>query len=668
MMRAALCGIALAAYSNSFGTGFVFDSAPIVLKDPRIRTASLENLGLILSKDYFWPHESGVGVYRPVTTASLLLNYAVLGNGANPRGYHWVNLLLHVINVWLVFALAARLFGRDRPAFLAAALWAVHPINTEAVTNVVNRTDLLAGMAVLSGLLVYARRLEAGKGMRYRGALALFAVATAGMFSKESGVAIAGMLPLWDLSFGTGDWRAGVRRRIPGYAAVSAALGLLWWGRHMVFRRLPWGEIPFIDNPLAWADFWPAKLTAVKVIGLDLRLLLWPGPLACDRSYNEIPLAGGADPGAWLALLVVAAILIVAVARRRGDRLMFFAAGFFGTALAPVANLFMPIGTMIGERFLYLPSVAFAIALVALACRAGRERFVEAALAVLILVYGCRTWMRNPEWTSELTLAAADVRTAPGSFRIHEMLAHALSEENGKANIDEAIRQQEMAWRILRPVPAKLGYQQAPANLGGYYIAKGDMLGGAATSEGRAWYEKAVAVLSEGEAMSRVVEQHYDEAQRAHGKPLENRAAMPNLYLNLGAAYAELGRSADAIQAFRYGRNVEPQSAEVYDGLAGAYLAEGKAEWAAISMVEKAQVDGAQAATLSALRTIYLRIPEGACGVTEGGGALKLNLECARMRSDLCTAWVDLAQAFAEARQAAASVEFTQRAAAFGCR
>jgi tetratricopeptide (TPR) repeat protein len=664
MIRAALCGIALAAYSNSFGTGFVFDSAPIVLKDPRIRTVSTENLGLIFSKDYFWPHTSGVGVYRPVTTLSLLLNYAVLGNGESPGGYHWVNLLLHVINVWLVFALALRLFGRDRPAFLAAALWAVHPINTEAVTNVVNRTDLLAAMAVLSGLLLYSRSLDAGKGMRYRGALALFAVAAAGMFSKESGVAIAGMLPLWDISFGTGDWRAGARRRIPTYAAVAAALGLLWWGRHTVFRQLPWGEIPFIDNPIAWADFWPAKLTAIQVIGLDLRLLLWPGPLACDRSFNEIPLAGWTDPGAWLALLVVAAILTAAVVRRRGDRLMFFAAGFFGIALAPVANLLMPVGTMIGERFLYLPSVAFAIAVVALAYRAGRPRFAEASLAVLILVYGCRTWMRNPDWTSELTLAAADVRTAPGSFRIHEMLAHALSEANAKANIDEAIRQQEMAWRILRPVPARFGYQQAPANLGGYYIAKGDLTGGAATPEGRAWYEKAVAVLTEGEGISRVVERHYDEAQRAHGKPLENRAAMPNLYLNLGAAYAELGRNAEAIRAFRYGRNVNPQSADAYDGLAGAYLAEGKVEWAAISMVEKAQVDGAQAATLSALRAIYARIPEGACAVKEGG----LNLECPRVRADTCTAWVDLAQAFAEARQTAASVGFTQRAAAFGCR
>ena len=664
MLRAALCGIALAAYSNSFGTGFVFDSVSVVLKDPRIRTASLENLGLILSKHYFWPHHAGEGLYRPVTTASLLLNYAILGNGENPIGYHWVNLLIHMINVWLVFALAARLFGRDRPAFLAAALWAVHPINTEAVTNIVYRTDLLAAMAVLSGLLLYARSLDTGADNRYRGALALFAVAAAGMFSKESGVAIAGMLPLWDISFGTGDWRTGLRRRLPAYAAVAAALGLLWWGRHMVFRRLPWGEIPFVDNPMAWADFWPAKLTAIKVIGLELRLLLWPGPLACDRSYNEIPLAGWTDLGAWLALLVVAAILTVAVARRRDDRLIFFAAGFFGIALAPVANLFITIGTVIGERVLYLPSAAFAIALVALAYRAGRPRFVEASLAMLVLVYGCRTWIRNPQWTSELTLASVDVRTVPESFRIHEMLAHALSVENAKANIDEVIRHQEIAWRILRPVPASLGYQQAPANLGGYYIAKGDMMGGAATSGGRAWYEKAVAVLSEGEAMSRAVERHYDDEQRAHGKPLENRAAMPNLYLNLGAAYAELGRNADAIRAFRYGRNVEPKVVEVYDGLAGAYLADGKPEWAAISMVEKAQVDGAQAATLSGLRTIYARIPEGACAVKEGG----LNLECPRMRADLCAAWVDLAQAFAEARQPAASEGFRQRAAAFGCR
>jgi hypothetical protein len=247
------------------------------------------------------------------------------------------------------------------------------------------------------------------------------------------------------------------------------------------------------------------------------------------------------------------------------------------------------------------------------------------------------------------------------------MLAHALFEENAQANIDEAIRHQETTWEILRPVPPGRGYQQAPANLGGFYIAKGDMVGGAATAEGRAWYEKAVGVLQEGRQLSRVIEKHYDDAQLAHGKPLSARAAMPNLYLNLGAAYAELGRNAEAVEAFQYGRNLQPEATAVYNGLTGAYLSEGKTEWAAISLAEKAQMDGSQPATLSALRALYGRLPDGACAVSEEGGALKLNMECPRLRTDLCTAWVDLAHAFGEARQPARSREFKDRAAGFGC-
>src|SRR5260370_25985043 len=107
------------------------------------------------------------------------------------------------------------------------------------------------------------------------------------------------------------------------------------------------------------------------------------------------------------------------------------------------------------------------------------------------------------------------------------------------------------------------------------------MVGGAGSSEGRAWYEKAVAVLSEGDTMSRAVERHYDEAQRSHGKAVENRAAMPNLYLNLGAAYAELGRNGEAIQAFRYGSNVEPKSSQAYAGLARPDLTQRQPECAA---------------------------------------------------------------------------------------
>ena len=307
-MAAALCAITLAAYANSFGMGFALDAPLIIAKDSRIRAATAENLNLILHQDYWWPSFVS-GLYRPVTTASFLLNYAILGNGENATGYHWVNFLLHLGNVWLVYALSLRLLKRAWPAFFAAALWAVHPIGTESVTNVVGRADLLAAMAVLGGLLLYVRS-PAARGLRLGlAAAALFAVATVGVFSKENAAVLLGLMLLWDVSFGMDDWRRGVLSRAPAYAAATASLALLWWVRQRVFDALPLPEFPFVDNPLVATGFWPARLTAIKVIGLDLWLLVCPLHLSCDRSYNQIPLAGWADTFAWLALAVVAAIV-----------------------------------------------------------------------------------------------------------------------------------------------------------------------------------------------------------------------------------------------------------------------------------------------------------------------------------------------------------------------
>ncbi len=151
---AALCVLTLAAYSNSFSSGFVFDNRGLLLEDPRIREASAENLGLIFQHNYWWPYGES-SVYRPVATLSYLLNYAVLGNGQEPAGYHWINLLLHLGNVLLVYALARRLIKQFWPPVFVAAVWAVHPVLTESVTNMIGRADLLAAMATLSGLLFY---------------------------------------------------------------------------------------------------------------------------------------------------------------------------------------------------------------------------------------------------------------------------------------------------------------------------------------------------------------------------------------------------------------------------------------------------------------------------------------------------------------------------------
>ncbi|MGA2723828.1 MAG: hypothetical protein ABSG79_15630, partial [Bryobacteraceae bacterium] len=148
----ALWALVLAAYSNSFQAGLVFDSAVAISADTRIRAVTPENLRLILTEQY-WHGSTAFGLYRPLTTFSYLLNYAVFGNGTHPAGYHWVNLALHGVNVSLVYLLGILVLGAPAPAFALAALWGVHPLLTESVTNIVGRADLLAAFGVLAGLL-----------------------------------------------------------------------------------------------------------------------------------------------------------------------------------------------------------------------------------------------------------------------------------------------------------------------------------------------------------------------------------------------------------------------------------------------------------------------------------------------------------------------------------
>src|SRR6266567_5109310 len=105
-----LCALTLAAFSTSFVTGFALDNQVLLLGDPRIRQATAQNVTQILQHTYWWPNGEA-GIYRPLTTLSYLFNYAILGNGGNPAGYHWINLWLHGVNVLLVYALAWRLFS-----------------------------------------------------------------------------------------------------------------------------------------------------------------------------------------------------------------------------------------------------------------------------------------------------------------------------------------------------------------------------------------------------------------------------------------------------------------------------------------------------------------------------------------------------------------------------
>jgi tetratricopeptide (TPR) repeat protein len=632
--RAVLLVIALAAYVNSFGLGLAQDST-VLVKDTRLELTG-DNLRLILERNYWWP-AAGDGLYRPVTTLSFVFNYWFLGNGRNPAAYHLTNFVLHAVNVWLVYELALLLFGRAGPAFFAAALWAVHPICTESVTSIAGRADLLAALAILGGLLLYLR--APGKG----GPLALFTIATAGVFAKENAAVLIGLMLLWDLSFRS--VKSALARNWQYYAAAAASLLVLVAVRYVVFSQLAPVQPPYVDNPLLGADFWTAHWTAIRVLGLDLWLLAFPLTLSSD--HPQRPLATLSDPRAWLALAVVAAILALVAMRRRKDPLLFWAAGFLGITLLPTSNLLVIIGAAMGERFLYLPAMAFVVAITALLYRLKTERYARAALIALMVLYMVRTVSRNPDWNDNASLSSADVPHTPNSFRLRDMMAQTLFAQDALGNIDRAIAEQEASWHLIAAFPPARSSTIPPTLLGQYYADKAELV---PPAEQRGWYEKSLAMLLQAREISQAIEKMYDVLQRAHGAPMI-RASNPQLYLSLGNTYMHLGDYPRAIEAMRFGQGINPRTLEVYDGLNVAYTATGNFQSAVVNTEEKALVDNFQPATMSALRELYLNLPDGQCAFVQHGAGWEFNMAgCPRVKGDVCAAFAALTEAYRESR------------------
>ena len=548
----ALTALTMLAFSNSFQSGLVLDNKSLLL-DPRIHNATPQNIALIFRHTYWWP-TGEAGLYRPFTTLSYLFNYAILGDRDQPRGYHWINLVLHLANVLLAYAFALRLIRRFWPAVFVASLWAVHPVLTESVTNIVGRADLLAAMAVLSGLLMYLKSAEARTwSARVAWLAGLATVTTIGVFSKESAVAILPLIALYQLTW----WkeRPSHRGLALGLAATLLPIGVMLYQRSAVLASSAPAEFPFTDNPLIGADWLTARLTAIKVMARYLWLVLWPANLSCDYSYNQIPLAHGA-PTDWLAYLVILAAVIGVVLLYRWNRVCFFLACFAFVNFLPASNLFFSIGTIMAERLLYLPALGL-VGCVVLAIYSSRTAAVAPVILSLITAgLAVRTWLRNQDWQTEYSLATSDVRVSPNSFKLHQLLALALFDSDPtRANIDRVIEEQDKCLAILDSIAAAESVAEPYRRAGYYYLVKGDQ----ARQSG-----------DYGKARQDLVRSISIAEARPRSQP------DPETYLFLSVTYVRLGNFDKALEAIKKGSALDPLNQQTYRQMAQIFDLQGR--------------------------------------------------------------------------------------------
>ncbi|HJT89683.1 MAG TPA: hypothetical protein VJ732_17560 [Bryobacteraceae bacterium] len=654
----------LLAYANSFGAGFTFDNSQVILQDARVHAATAANVSLIFSQDYEY-RNSTTGIYRPLTTFTYLLNYAVFGNRDRPAGYHWINFLLHGVNVSLVYALGLLLFARKRTAAVAlAGVWGLHPVLTESVTNMVGRADLLAAFGVLAGLLCHVRAANSAGNRRWLWLAGLGTCAAVGMFAKENAVVLPAVLLLWDAAFASGAWRP----RIAGYLATVPGFLAYFVLRAAALAKNAAVLVAFTDNPLAGAGFWTSRLTAVKVIGKYLGLLIWPGRLSADYSYNQAPLVSWPfrnweDWQAAVALVVCVAAAGLALFAWRRQRPIFFCIGFFFVTLAPTANIALVIGAIMAERFLYLPAIGFAGCLVwaidRIAARlAAPPRTAPAVLAGIALAFGLRAYARNFDWRDGVTLWSATVQAAPHSYKSHINLAPSLAGPKGEG-IDQAIAQADAALAILDPVPDGRNVAQPYAVAGFLYRGKGDLLGVQGHEEqSREWYRRALAVLLRGERIDRAT---FAALRESNPRRALNPSGWYPLYLELGDTWLRLSDPRRAIEAFEYGRTIRP-APEFFEDGAAAWRALRDWRRAAVTLWTGLLVNPEASPLGSALVDLYRQTDPQGCELHQGGGSLAPNLACPAVHDQLCAAGAEAAQLYTRMGQPGAAAAVEERA------
>ncbi|MBP6334409.1 MAG: tetratricopeptide repeat protein [Bacteroidia bacterium] len=368
--------------------------------------------------------------YRPVTLLSFAIEKELFNNNATSS--HWINLLLYILVLQILLSLLLRLFPAIDPGIIGVVvlLFAAHPIHSEVVASIKSRDELLAALFGFMAWLYTLPKVQGNPVSMKMFFVSLFCFALA-LFSKESAITLALLIPLSHFMILSTEKKELILKFAGFFTIAILFLALR-------FAVIGSGEsvstFPVHENILTRADgVGEATATRMEILFYYLKLLFVPYPLSWDYSFNQIPVMDWSDLLPWISLVLYATLLILAIYLFRKKPVLSFAILFYLIALSPVSNILILNLSSLGERFLFFPSLGFAIALTFVLTSlfkldtksfSGQKRnvFVYTVTGLLILYSGL-TISRSAEWKTNLTLFESGVISSPNSSRAHYSLA-----------------------------------------------------------------------------------------------------------------------------------------------------------------------------------------------------------------------------------------------------
>lgn len=698
-LGALLFVVLLLVYSNSFDGAFLLDNQQIILLDPRLRGFDWDHLVNIFTKDYWWPTLAS-DLYRPFTTFSYMLNWTVFENGSQPQGYHIFNFLLHAANVALVYGLLRQIGTKELVAYWAAAIFGLHPIATEGVTNIVGRADLWATFFVLSGTICYAHSAKSSGMKKFGWLVGMGILSIFGVLSKESGVMILPAMFFYDWLYRSHSdqaplpksWAARIPILLPGYIAVAPALITFISCRLWMMRVSPTYGNPFVDNPIELAGFFSGRMTAFKVLGQYCGMLVWPDRLSCDWSYNQIPLYGPDAPWqeniqSWIAIVLIISLFTLAWVERKRNALIAFGIFWFAVAIFPTSNLPITIGSIKGERLLYMPSLGFAL-IAGMGIERARLWFVGKCADVwpefapisyllpIIIFFGfsVRTYCRNADWNSEFALWSSAVTTCPDSFKTYKGFSNCFITLNTEAGADQAIAVAEKGVAILENPRMDLPRKDNTLyiNIAFHYARKAEYCANRqAPQEAMKYYLKALGALDK--AME--VDHFANGSSRAKFMRQGYRAeeirdvGNPTIYELRAAVFLGMNLFSQAEQAAQYNLRLNPYSNRGNILLAQVYARQNKIERAAIFWIRHLLFDpNSKESWQNLIHAFSILSPTAPAITTTPQGGYTLLKDNPIARRDLTQACVEIYQLLLQTLHFSDAANFRQKAIdLYGC-
>ena len=407
-------------YINTLSNQFALDDVMVLTENKSVKQG-LSGFGDIITKDGFYGYVGDVndlsgGRWRPLSLLVFATEYQIFED--NPAVYHLTNFLLYILCCVVFYKLLTKYIFRSNAvaAFIAALIFAIHPVHTEVVANIKSLDEILSLLFLLSTLYFSLEYIsDDRKKINLVKALACYAFA---LLSKENGITFLFIIPLTFYFFTNKNARERLLYYLP-----FLLVGVIYLLIRFTFFGAGGHPTAILNAPFLYANFQQQLATKTLILGKYLLLLFIPYPLSCDYSYNQIPYVDFSSVYVWIVILIYVALFSFALINVKRKNVFAYGILFFLFSISIVSNFLVDIGATMGERFLFQPSVGFAICIgLLLSAVFSIKKYTKATwyfLGLITVLAGCIILPRNRDWESNEKLFLQDVKNSPNNLRLN---------------------------------------------------------------------------------------------------------------------------------------------------------------------------------------------------------------------------------------------------------